>query len=80
VNDVRANDAIDHLQAAALEMIEAARAVLDVIEELVGDRDRLAEVADAVSTAAGAAARAARHGAGSDSSEERSGVERIAVS
>ena len=31
----RAHDVVAHLQAAALEMIEAARAFLDVAEELV---------------------------------------------
>jgi hypothetical protein len=34
-------DAIDHLQAAALELIDAARGVLDVLEEVVADRDAL---------------------------------------
>jgi len=51
-------EGVDHLQAAALELIDAARAFLDVVEELVGDRDRLAEVAETVSTMAGLAARA----------------------
>jgi hypothetical protein len=37
VNEDRARDAFDHLQAAALEMIAAARAALDVAEELVKD-------------------------------------------
>jgi len=35
VNEQRAHDVVAHLQAAALEMIAAARAVLDVAEELV---------------------------------------------
>jgi hypothetical protein len=80
VNDVRATEAVDHLQAAALELIEAARAFLDVLEELVGDRDRLADVADVVGAAAGAAARVARMGDDGSPSESGSKVERIRVS
>jgi hypothetical protein len=37
VNDDRAREVFEHLQAAALEMIAAARAALDVAEELVKD-------------------------------------------
>lgn len=37
MNEERARDAVEHLQAAALEMIAAARAALDVAEELVRD-------------------------------------------
>ena len=33
----RAKEALEHLQSAALEMIAALRAVLDVAEELVKD-------------------------------------------
>jgi hypothetical protein len=80
VDDVRAAEAVDHLQAAALELIEAARAFLDVLEELVGDRERVAEMADVVSRAAAGAARLARNGSGSGASREQPGVERIAVS
>lgn len=36
-NEERALDAVAHLQTAALEMIAAARAVLDVAEDLVKD-------------------------------------------
>ncbi|HEX6476728.1 MAG TPA: hypothetical protein VF005_05600, partial [Acidimicrobiales bacterium] len=35
VNEDRARDVFEHLQTAALEMIAAARAALDVAEELV---------------------------------------------
>ena len=35
MNEQRAHDVVAHLQAAALEMIAAARAVLDVAEDLV---------------------------------------------
>lgn len=36
-NEERALDAVSHLQTAALEMIAAARAVLDVAEDLLKD-------------------------------------------
>ena len=38
----RAAEGIEHLQAAALEMIEAARAFLDVAEEFVSDPEQAA--------------------------------------
>ena len=47
--DRRAQDGIDHLQAAAKELIAAARAFLDVAEDLVDDPDRLTEAAGTVS-------------------------------
>lgn len=53
----RAQEGVDHLQAAALEMIGAARAFLDVLEEFVGDDERLAQVAEAVGVIARAATR-----------------------
>lgn len=69
----RAGEGVDHLQAAALELIDAARAFLDVVEELVGDRDRLAEVAETVGTMAGLAARAvARTRPGPETAPDRS--------
>ena len=37
MNEERAHEVVEHLQAAALELIEAARAALDVAEELVKD-------------------------------------------
>lgn len=37
MNEDRAREAIEHFQAAALEMIAALRATLDVVEELVKD-------------------------------------------
>ena len=49
INDERAAEGVDHLQSAALELIQAARAFLDVAEDLVHDRER---VADVVATAA----------------------------
>jgi hypothetical protein len=60
VNDERTADAVDHLQAAALELIEAARAFLDVVEELVSDRERLTDISEAVGEVALAATRLVR--------------------
>jgi hypothetical protein len=85
---------VEHLQVAAREMIAAARAFLDVVEELVNDPDKVGEVVDAVSTVASTVTDAARRTAGStpsrsakdgptgsgssDSSDDR--VQRIRVS
>lgn len=71
MNDERAAEGLDHLQTAAMEMIAAARAFLDVAEEFVADRDKVAEVAHIVSSAAQGAARAAR-GEPSDHYDESS--------
>jgi hypothetical protein len=60
MNDDRAAEGLDHLQTAALEMIQAARAFLDVAEDLVADRDKVAEVVSAFGSVADAATRAAR--------------------
>ena len=60
MNDERATEGLDHLQAAALEMIQAARAFLDIAEDLVTDRDKVAEVVAAVGSVADVATRAAR--------------------
>jgi predicted ArsR family transcriptional regulator len=45
---VRAREGVEHLQAAARELIHAARAVLDVAEDVVDDPDAVAAVAGAV--------------------------------
>lgn len=58
----RAAEAVDHLQVAATELIAAARAFLDVVEDVVADRDKVAEVVATVGSVADAAARAARGG------------------
>ncbi len=46
----RAREGVEHLQAAARELIHAARAVLDVAEDLVDDPAAVASMADAVGT------------------------------
>ena len=40
MNDERARQAVDHLQSAALQLIAAVRAALDVAEDLVRDPGR----------------------------------------
>ena len=55
MNEERAGEGIEHLQRAATEVIAAARAFLDVAEDLVSDRERLAEAAGLVATVANAA-------------------------
>jgi hypothetical protein len=60
MNDERANRGVEHLQAAAQEMIAAARSFLDVIEDLVADPDKVADVVSAVGDMAGNVSDAAR--------------------
>lgn len=60
MDDERAAEGLDHLQAAALEMIQAARAFLDIAEDLVADRDKVAEVVGALGSVADVATRAAK--------------------
>jgi hypothetical protein len=55
VNEERAHEVVEHLQAAALELIEAARAMLDVAEEMVKDPAELVALASAAAHLAGAA-------------------------
>jgi hypothetical protein len=82
---------VEHLQTAALEMISAARAFLDVVEELVTDPEKVSDVATAVTSMAAGIADAARRvdgkirprpGSDPQDSAERSdeGVQRIRVS
>jgi hypothetical protein len=46
----RARDGFEHLQAAARELIAAARAALDVAEEVVNDPESLATLAGTIAT------------------------------
>lgn len=64
MGDDRAREGLDHLQAAALEVIAAARAFLDVAEELVQDPAVARTVAQAASSAARTAGAAARRTSG----------------
>jgi hypothetical protein len=80
--DDRAADGVAHLQAAARELIAAARAMLDVAEDLVADPGAVSAVVDAFGSVVRTAARAARDVTGSDrdrDDEGPHGVERIQV-
>lgn len=48
--DDRAREGLEHLQAAARELIQAARAMLDVAEDLVNDPEAVASLAGTVGT------------------------------
>jgi len=51
----KAHEVVEHLQAAALELIEAARAMLDVAEDMVKDPAEVRALATAAAHLAGAA-------------------------
>lgn len=82
-NDERAREAIEHLQRAALELIAAARAVLDVAEDLVKDPAPIVAMA-AAAAAHGRETAATAAGSGAvptdAGSEPAPRVEHIAVS
>lgn len=48
MTDERAAEGVEHLQAAARELLAAARSFLDVVEDVVEDRARFAEAATVV--------------------------------
>jgi hypothetical protein len=73
MNEQRAHEVVEHLQSAALEIIEAVRALLDVAEEFVKDPGEAAAMASTL-------ARAAGRGAPAGAKEAPAGVERIRVS
>ncbi len=77
--DDRAADGLQHLQAAAREAIAAARAFLDVAEELVADPAAASAIVDAVGSAVRSAARRGREVAGHDDHDDGSHVEHIRV-
>ena len=81
--DDRAADGLAHLQAAARELIQAARAMLDVAEGLVEDPSAVTAVADTVGSLVRTAARAGRRAVddagGAGSGDVSHGVERIRV-
>jgi hypothetical protein len=71
----RATDGLAHLQAAAKEAIAAARAFLDVAEDLVADPAAVTAVVDAIGGAVRTVARRGREAAGDDGGH----VQRIRV-
>lgn len=84
--DDHAREGLDHLQAAAKEMIKAARAMLDAAEDLVDDPAAVRQVVATVGSAAATAmdrvrsatAAAGSHGSEPDDSDTR--VQRIRIS
>lgn len=95
MEDERAGEGVEHLQAAARELIAAARSFLDVAEDLVRDPKvaegllaGLGDLADSARTAAReAAARAGADGAANasddddrDDGPDQGGVQRIRLS
>ena len=73
MNEDRAREAIEHFQAAALEMIAALRAALDIVEDLVKDPHSAAG-------AFGGMAEAARRDPRPESHRDSHRVQRIDVS
>ena len=71
----RAHDVVAHLQAAALEMIAAARAFLDVAEDLVKEPGEATAMAATLANLAGRIVPA-----GSGGHKQSPGVEHIRVS
>jgi len=63
VNDERARQGIEHLQAAAFEVISAVRAFLDVAEDLVRDPSTAAGLATSLMDVAATAASVVAHAA-----------------
>jgi len=72
-------DGVEHLQAAAHEMIAAGRAFLDAVEDVVRDRDAVASVVDAFGSIAHAAGQAASQAA-SQASRVATGRDRSGTS
>jgi hypothetical protein len=77
-----ARSGLDHLQVAALELIAAARAFLDVAEDLVREPGAAASVVRTAVSVVGAAARSAvdQDEPPAEPAQPPSGVRRIHVS
>lgn len=76
-------DGVEHLQAAAREMIRAARSVLDAAEGVVDDRDAVRQLAGTLQDLAGAAAswlRSTSASSGVDVDDSDSTVQHIRLS
>lgn len=78
--DEKAREALEHLQKAALEMIAAARSVLDLMEEAVKDPTPFLAAAAATAEAAADASARLRSNGGADAHPHESRVEHIRVS
>lgn len=71
--DDRAAQGLAHLQAAARELIAAARAVLDVAEDLVDDPKAVSAMVETMGTVVGKAVRSATAGGGNDDGDADAG-------
>lgn len=85
MDDERAGEGVEHLQAAARELIAAARAFLDVAEDVVRDptvaEGLIAGLGDLADTARAAARRAGDGASGEDGDRgDDGGVQHIPVS
>ena len=69
----RAREGIQHLQAAARELIHAARALLDVAEDLIDDPAAVATLVGALGAMGDAARRATTTSAAEDDGEHGDG-------
>lgn len=69
----RAREGVEHLQTAARELIEAARAALDVAEELVNDPESVASLAGTLATVGEVARRVTGAGEWPPTSAARNG-------
>ena len=74
MNDERAHEMVEHLQAAAVELIEAVRAFLDVAEDMVKDPGQALAMASAAAKVAGT------HGGPPNGAAGTARVEHIRVS
>lgn len=71
MSEDRAQEALRHLQTAAIELVAAARATLDVVDDLVRDPSALHDLMATVQRAAQAAAGASGGVAGDTADTER---------
>jgi hypothetical protein len=76
MSDDRMAEGVEHLQAAALEVIEAARAFLDVAEELITDPDRVSGTLATVATLVDGAGRSARRRSRASTADEPQAAEK----
>jgi len=78
-----AREGLEHLQAAAHEMIAAARSLLDACEEMLEDpraNEALATIAGSVSRVVGGITGLVSHGGTQDEDAEAPRVQRIKIS
>jgi hypothetical protein len=78
--DDKVQQGIEHLQAAAREMIQATRSLLDAAEELIDDPRSMQDLVGTLAHAAQTAASRFRPGGGAGSEGDDGPVERIRVS